>query len=331
MKVERARARFHPRPVALAVAATLLSVLFAGPALAQRDAVIAGKVIDPDGNPVAGATVVVLSADRGDSRELRTDDDGEYMGRGFRPAENYVIQVQADGFAPVQQDLRTSLGMNTSDFVLPPANPNAGIEVDYDRLNSLYDEGFKAWQEQNWPEAERLMAELLAGIAPLQGDEVETMRSSATEVLGVALLEQDKTEESIEVFEGILETDPDSVTAHTWLGQGYSRSGDFEQAAMHLTRATELSPEDAALHYNAGAVLVQVGRVEEGIALIEQAIVIRPEFPIAHKNLGYAYLRVEKYAEAIEMLETYLEQSPDAADAADVQGMIEAIRAQIEQ
>lgn len=311
------------------VATLVLATLFVSPpADAQRDAVIAGRVVDVDGNPVTGAVIVVTSADRGDSRELRTDDEGNFMGRGFRPAENYVVQVQAEGFAGMQQDLRTSLGTNTADFTLPRADPNAG--VDYEALNALYDEGFKAWQAQDWPEAERLMVELLDGMATLVGDDVETMRRSATEVLGVAYLEQGQHDASIATFESLLEMDPDSLTAHTWLGQGYTRKGDYETAAPHLRRAAELAPDSPEVQYNAGAVLLQIGEVEDGIAAMERSIELRPDFPVARKNLAYAYLRVEKYAEAIAMLESYLELSPDAPDRADIEGMIEALKAQIQ-
>ncbi len=314
--------------VALSLCVLVAALLVSLPVLAQRDAVIAGKVVDPDGNPVANALVVITSSDRGDSRELRTGDDGNFLGRGFRAAEKYVVSVQAEGFGVAQQSVRSSLGMNTVDFTMAPAAPNAN--VDYEALNALYDQGFKAWQEQNWPEAERVMSELLEGIEPLEGEDVATMRSSATEVLGVAFLEQGKTDESIAVFQSVVDTDPDSLSGHTWLAQGYTRKGDYEKASEHLQTAAQLAPENAEVQYNSGAVLLQIGEVEPGIAAMERAIELRPEFPVAYKNLGYAYLRVQKYAEAIEMLETYLEQSPEAPDRADVQGMIETIRSQIQ-
>ena len=59
---------------------------------------------------------------------------------------------------------------------------------------------------------------------------------------------------------------------------------------------------------------------------------LRPDdFPVARKNLGYAYLRVQKYAEAVEQLRKYLEMSPDAADRAEVEQMVAALEAQIQQ
>lgn len=319
-----------PRAVR-ALVTIFAAVVFLGvavPALAQHDAVIAGRIVDPEGNPVKGAKVIIFSIERGDQRELRTNDKGEYIGRGFRP-ERYRIQVQAEGFAPIEQEMRARLGMNTLDLTLPPAS--AALNVDYERLNGLYDKGFKAYQAQDWPTAEAAMSEFIPAIAELTSDEAATVRKSAHEVLGRALYEQGKYDEAVAVYEKLLELDPDSVPGHVWAAQAYTRKQEFDKAMPHLVRAAELAPDDAAIQYNAGAILLQLNHVQEGIDHMERAIEIQPEFPIAYKNLGFAYLRAQDYASAVKMLKRYLEQSPNAPDKADIEGMIQAIEAQIQQ
>lgn len=320
-------------PMVLAVLAVAL--LPAGDVLAQRDGVVAGQVTDTSGNPIAGATVLVISADRGDQRELETDEEGQFMGRGFRP-ENYVVRVSAEGYQTMEEEVRVRLGMNTVDMVLPPGNMRP--DVDVEGLNQLYDAGFKAYQAatasnapEDWARAESSLTELLDGLGDLEGEDVAVMRLSARQILGVAQLNLEKYDESIATFEDILVTDADNLAAHTWIGQAYTRQGQYESAAEHLRRAAELAPDDPDVQYNAGAVMLQIGEIEPGIAAMERAVELRPEFPVARKNLGYAYLRVEEYQKAIEMLESYLAQSPDAADRADVEQMIEALRAQIRQ
>jgi len=322
------RSTLRPAPRVLASAAILLAgvFLFVPAASAQLDATISGVVTDPQGNPIANANVVVVAPDRGERRELRTNSEGRYIARGFR-IDNYVIQVTADGFGPVEDQLKTNMGMNTFDVVLPLAQP----AVDYDGLNKLYQEGFAAYQKKDWEVAESAMTELLGGIEDLTGDEVTTMRKSAMEVIGHSYVGQGNEEEALAAFTRLLEFDADSLTANSWLGELYSRRKEFETAAPYLKRAAELSPDDPAVQYNAGAIMLQVGDIEGGIAAMERAVELRPEFPIALKNLGYAYLRTQDYAKSIAALQKYLEASPDASDRADIEGMIEALKAQIQQ
>lgn len=306
-----------------------LSLLGAPAAHAQRDGVVAGRILDSEGNPVAGVRVLVVSLERGDERELQTDDEGNYMGRGFRP-ENYAVRVHADGFAPAEAQVRVRLGMNTVDFTLTPES-TAGPGVDYEGLNALYDQGFKAFQRKDWPAAQAAISELLADLGEVEGEEAATMRKSAYEILGVAHLEQGQVDESITVYETLLAIDADSLAGHTWIAQAFTRKGDYQSAAVHLKRAAELAPDDSNVQYNAGAVMLQIGEVEAGIAAMERALELRPDFPVARKNLGYAYLRTQEYEKSLAMLKGYLEQLPDAPDRAEIEQMIKALEEQIGQ
>lgn len=316
------------RSFLLPVLVLMLGVLYSAPAVAQEDAVLAGKVTDAEGNPVPNAVIVVRSLERGGEREIRADENGDYFARGFRP-ERYQLEVRASGYRPVQQEVRLSLGMNTVDMNLPETA--VASDVDYEALNQLYDTGFKAYDAQRWEEAEEAISTLVENLEPLEGEEALKMKKSAYEILGVAHLQQGELEESVDALETLLELDPDSVSGHVWIGQAFAQQQAFEESADHLSRAAGLAPENPEIQYNAGAVLIQVDRIEEGIAAMEKAIELRPEFPVARKNLGYAYLRTEEYEKAIAMLESYLEQVPDAEDRAEVEQMIQALEAQIEQ
>lgn len=311
----------------------LAVILVPATALAQRDGVLAGRVIDREGNPVAGALIQITSVGRGDVRELRTDDDGEYLGRGFRP-EAYNIVVSAEGYDTEATEYKINLGMNTLDVTLAASAP-VGPTVNYDHLNGLYEQSFAAFEREDWVASRDLSAELIAGLAEVpesDGPEVLKMLQSTYEILGRAQLELEAYDEAVAAYDAILTLNPDSVVANVWAGQALTRAGRFDEALPYLKRAAELAPEDASVQYNAGAVMLQLGEVEGGIAAMERAIELRPVFPLARKNLGFAYLRNrDTYAKAIDMLRSYLEQAPDAPDRADVEGMIVEIEAQIRQ
>ncbi|NKB88627.1 MAG: tetratricopeptide repeat protein [Acidobacteria bacterium] len=316
----------------LGVAALLLSLAFATPAYAQRDGVISGRVTDVDGSPLAGAMVSVYSPDRGDTRSLTADEGGNFMGRGFR-TDVYVITISADGYQPVQQELKVDFGQNTVDASLVAAV--APSNVSYDDINALYQAGFDAYERQDWAATAEAMAPLLEAVDGLEGEEADVMRASAMEALGRAQFETGELDAAIATYEGLLEDDPDSLAGHHWKAQAHARQQDFPSALPHARRAAELAPNDMAMQYNAAVILLQTDDVEGGIAALERAVEINPEFPLGRKQLGYAYLRLgaqdqSYYAKAIEQLRAYIEQSPDADDRAEVEGMIGALEAQIQ-
>ena len=127
------------RSLALVVLALTLGV--AAPAYAQRDGVIAGRVTDVDGNVVVGASVTVLSLERGDSRTFQTDEGGDYYGRGYR-TDRYLVTVAAAGFQSQQQEVKVNFGLNTVDAML--ARAVAPSDVSYDDINGLYQAGRSA-------------------------------------------------------------------------------------------------------------------------------------------------------------------------------------------
>lgn len=317
----RRRVRFIAVPAVVSV----LVLGVATPVLAQRDGVIAGKVTGADGQPVEGARVIIISVDRGDQREFRTDSGGDYMARGFRP-EEYLVQVEAEGYGAAQEQLKVNFGTNTVDFQLVVAT--AQPDVDFAALNALYEEGYNAYEVEDWARAEAVLTQLISGMEGVTGDEAVRMRESSYEILGRSYLELGDNESAVTAYRAMLEINPDSVSGHAWISQALTRDQRFEEALPHLRRGVELAPDDASLQYNAGAVMLQLNEVEEGIAAMERAVELRPEFPLARKNLGYAYLRTQEFDKAIELLKSYLELAPEAPDRAEVEQMIAALEAQ---
>jgi regulator of sirC expression with transglutaminase-like and TPR domain len=52
-------------------------------------------------------------------------------------------------------------------------------------------------------------------------------------------------------------------------------------------------------------------------------------YPLAYKNIGYAYARIEAYQKAVDSFEKYLEQAPEADDAAQIRDFITALKEMI--
>jgi hypothetical protein len=77
-----------------------VAMVAAAPALAQNTtAAINGRVLDAGGQPVAGATVVVVHVESGATNTLTTGADGRYSARGLRVGGPYTITTSKDGTA----------------------------------------------------------------------------------------------------------------------------------------------------------------------------------------------------------------------------------------
>ena len=79
----------------------IFATMFAYTAFAQAGvstSEIKGRITDPNGAVVAGATVTATDSEKGISRTATTDSDGEYRLLTLPPG-TYQIRVQATGFS----------------------------------------------------------------------------------------------------------------------------------------------------------------------------------------------------------------------------------------
>jgi Carboxypeptidase regulatory-like domain len=89
------------RLVATAIAFGLMS--FA--AIAQdTSSSVTGRVLDAQGQPVAGASVEILHVPSGSRKMVTTDANGRYTSRGLRVGGGFVISVTKEGLDAVKED-----------------------------------------------------------------------------------------------------------------------------------------------------------------------------------------------------------------------------------
>jgi len=82
------------------------AVVVAAPALAQNTtSAVSGRVVDPAGKPVAGATVVITHTESGSVNTTSTDAEGRYAARGLRVGGPYTIVISKGG----QRDQQTGV------------------------------------------------------------------------------------------------------------------------------------------------------------------------------------------------------------------------------
>jgi hypothetical protein len=110
----------------------LLLVLFVCLANAQDldNVQFSGKIADPNGLAVAGASVTATQSETGISRTVTTGDDGRYQIVQLKPG-TYKISVSQSGFGSQDKsDIVTVSGQNVQlDFALFPASVQAAADV----------------------------------------------------------------------------------------------------------------------------------------------------------------------------------------------------------
>src|SRR5712692_10263367 len=127
------RAKIFKTGIAIVFA---LSIVFVAPCIAQvTTGDITGRVTDPQGRVVAGASVTVTNKCTSQTRTATTNDSGEYTVAELPPAK-YDVTVEAKGFSkPLLSDFELNVGAKvTQNFELKPGEVTATVQVSADTI-----------------------------------------------------------------------------------------------------------------------------------------------------------------------------------------------------
>jgi TolB-like protein/tetratricopeptide (TPR) repeat protein len=117
--------------------------------------------------------------------------------------------------------------------------------------------------------------------------EIEPENVEAMAVLGVVLLEVDLDPYgSLELLKKAVKLNPGSVAANNFLGDAYSRVGDFTNALKYESRAAELDPLGPVQLTDLGNVYMLTGDYERVIKLATRALALDPTFLSSYQHLA---------------------------------------------
>ena len=84
-------------------------------------ATLRGVILDPDGDPVAGAEVNAVNQASGNVYQAISDQNGAYQLIGLRPG-TYLIVVSSPAYEPMSQELQLLVGQSaTANINLSPS------------------------------------------------------------------------------------------------------------------------------------------------------------------------------------------------------------------
>jgi tetratricopeptide (TPR) repeat protein len=106
--------------------------------------------------------------------------------------------------------------------------------------------------------------------------------------IGAMYYQQGNFEKARTIFEGLVELDPESATAHSAIGGLLTLQQDDENAVAHLNRAIEINPSQIAPYVNLGEIYIRQQRIEEAVANLKKAIELDPDEQDAGANRARA-------------------------------------------
>ncbi|MBD3869547.1 MAG: tetratricopeptide repeat protein [Acidobacteria bacterium] len=193
--------------------------------------------------------------------------------------------------------------------------------------------------------------------------EVDPKFGDALFQLGTIYVETDRKDDALALFLRVANSEGlDDLTAKAWVQAGEMQrdSGDLEQAISSFSSAAALSPEmspilsleiaglytrlgeedlaehwlsmsgsesqqDPSILYNIAVSRFNEKAWEEASGGFRKVIAADGGFADAYRNLGYCLLNLGDRGEAIENFRKYLELSPDAPDAGQIEGLLAAL------
>jgi tetratricopeptide (TPR) repeat protein len=185
---------------------------------------------------------------------------------------------------------------------LPAERSLTGVRIAADGDRVVVSDGAALWNPESGQVLFDFSVEELAdrmSSIPRANDEAEELYDVACEV------ETSSPDQAREVYERLLEIDPDHVDAHVNLGRLLHEDGAPAAAEKHYRRALDLDPDHEIAAFNLGVALEDLGRFKDAIDAYLRALELDPQNADAHFNLAGLYERRGEKAAALRHLKTY--------------------------
>jgi tetratricopeptide (TPR) repeat protein len=268
------RDRSRRPPLFLALFALLLAL----PAAAQDwkgKGRLEGRVTDPDGKPIVGASVKIRLPDRPEAGvDVKTDGKGRWALMGLRGGE-WKITIEAPGFM-------------VGETVYSVSEVARGNPVNYTM--------------KPVPKTEEAKA---PGLPP----EIKEALAAGNEAL-----EQKRWGDARVAFEKVLPAAPDNVGLLMALARSYSGEGNTEKAVETLRKVTEKEPSNWGAWMLMASMLLEKGKLDEGRAALDHVPMQAVTDPNVFINVGVLFMNQKKNDEAEGYFTKAVEVAPGQYD-----------------
>jgi len=300
-------------------ALTLALCLAADEARAQRG-IAQGKVVDENGQAMAGVSVSFDFQGGIEQRyETQTDKKGRYT-QIVEPGR-YRVSAKKEGYQGVFLEYTINGGAPTAVPQLQVTSEEKAIAaaIEKDAVLGPLKKAMELTRAGRLDEAEAAYKEVLAKDPSV----VEAHYNLGSIYLG----RKDLAAAEVE-FQKVVELQPQSEQGYGALSRVYERKGDPARAIEVMAQGVAAKPDEPAMQYDLGILYFNARRTEEAEAAFRKVETLDPGNVRVQYLLATLALNRGDAPEAVRRLETYLEKAPaDAPDRDTAKGLLEQLRA----
>lgn len=326
--------RFNPKAV-LALQLLCVGVICAqtgarSGGFGDRQGAIRGSVVLADGTPPPAPLKVMLRVMRGEVTFTLTDQQGRFELNNVA-AGQYTIEVDVASerkYEPATETVQVARGGGTA-FVtifLKEKKPDPKTGGDKTISVAMLDQKVPAAAKREFQSATKLASEGNANGA------IEALKRAiaiypdylmAHNDLGAQLLDLGQYDAAAAELQVALKIDPKAFNPQLNLGIVQIRKNSFPEALATLDKALSIEPAAPAAHLYAGIASAKLGDLARGEKELKAAYDLGgTDYAVALLQLGRLYMKRGEREMARKSFESYLRESPNAADAAQVQKLL---------
>lgn len=267
---------------------------------------VEGRVLDPDGKPVEGASVTLANPERGGGPQpLKTDRKGKWAYLGI-VAGKWNLDVEAAGF----ETKKGTFTLPAESARIPP------MEVRLEKpaqkgtppeVLAALDKAESAYKEERFEEAVAEFEKLLA----LRPD----LAKDVNQRIGFACIRLKQYEKALQHLQQVLDADPSNQSVRAIMAQAALEGGLVDRAVELLKGLPEGAIKDPDVLFNIAVSFLNANRPQDAIVYFGQAIAVDPTYADGYFRRGLAHIQVGRNAEARADLQKLLELRPEGAEA----------------
>jgi len=128
------------------------------------------------------------------------------------------------------------------------------------------------------------------------------------------LMAEKRYDAGIQVYQGLLKSDPKNAIYLNMIGIAYLNMSNFNEAKKFFARSAKADKKYSSAVNNLGMVYYEQKDYRHAIRQYKKAALIDPNQAGSHANLGFAYYKMKKYPESAAEFHKALEIDPHSLD-----------------
>ena len=146
--------------------------------------------------------------------------------------------------------------------------------------------------------------------------------------IGHSYFQMENYDEAERYYLQVLEREANHVDTLVGLGNCYMNRGDSEKAMEWYNKIEFEKIEDATVLYNVGTIFYNNSKFDDALKYYKKSVEVQEDFLDGIYQLGLTYLTKGSNAEALAQFENYLKYDQDSPKAAQVQSFIDYLKKQ---